>query len=352
MRGETETNMDLVLNTVTELEMDIMKRLPLGAYDKIANQCGLDRELVKTTLKNIRLNCGINTKNIEGKRDGLKKDLLATGIDFSKRLKYGMGKKLAAQFGVPSTHIAAAVTSIHKDMKIDKAIMIAKPGIVLSTPTAKPTPKIEATRVFVNHCVDTGLVRSNANAEIVACNTISKLLLHRVPHGGAGMLIGTPTAFCASDRSNNKMFLTDNLKVAHMLDETTEIHPTIVIGSGVHPDQAEIKKHHWTNNNTTNHFDIITDIVDRDTLTFHVVRMAERNPFCKVVLMTSGVMTGSAETKRKCNGLDLNFMASIKMLITKYPYLHFLVMTIGDCGPKHFKIRYFNDGKEIKYDNT
>ena len=166
------------------------------------------------------------------------------------------------------------------------------------------------------------------------------------------MIIGTPTAFCASHHKRNNMFLTDNLKVAHILDMTTDEdkHPIIVVGDAIDPVKAELKTFHWKTNNTTNHFNIKKGIVDKISYTHHITKLAEKHDLCKVILMGSGVWNGSKHSEYKWKGFDFDFRSPSEYLITQYPNLHIVAMTLpgGKEGSYHYVIEHLHYGMKPK----
>jgi hypothetical protein len=323
---QIEQNADLVLNHLTELNIDIEKLLPDGTSKRAETELNLSTMEVKNALRDIRRNLGLNTRRKTKMKD-IKKYIIKQNYDFTKRMPPGTSPPIAKKFKV-------------KTQTVNNAFFAIRKAKVLRAEQTKPTLS------FTKYCIEENIIRKNPNSELVACNTIANYLVQKLPYGGDGMIFGTPTAFCASPNLNNNMFLTDNLKVAHALDMTTDAPPTIVIGTGVDPKKAAIKAHHWKINNTTSHFKIITDIVDRNSLIHHVTKLAELHDFCKVIIMTSGVWSCTPTTQQKWN-LDLNFKAASEYLTMRYPNLHIIAMTTGIGGSYHYQIKHLNKGKEI-----
>ena len=338
----TEHNADLVLNYLTDAKLDVEKLLPLGITEKISTTLGLPPIIIKNALRDIRKQLGVNTR-INSRMETIKDYIYGQNYDLTKRLPYGVSQTVADTLKVKVYHVRNAIHSIRN------SISNSPQPKNLSKIPVDTTEQSDFPNVFIEHCIENKLTRQNPNAEVIACNTMANYLVQKLPHGGGGIIFGTPTAFCASSNPNNNMFLTDNLKVAHALDMTTDISPTIVIGTGVNPVKAAIKAHHWKTNNTTHHFNIITDIADRDSFTYYVSKMAEQHKLCKVIIMTSGTWACAPATQRKWK-MDLNFKTPSKFLITKYPNLHILAMTTGENGSFHYQIKHLNNGKETVVD--
>jgi len=333
--GINKQNANLVLNYLTEANLNFEKILPYGTIKKMATSLSLSTLAAKTALRDLRKQHGISTRG-KPKRKLIKKYIIEQNYDLTKKLPFGTTTAIANKLNVKTYDVTNAFVAIRKASHLET---FSGNPIVADKQSGFPN-------IFTEHCIENNLTRKNPNSELTACNTISNYLVRNIPHGGDGMIIGTPTAFCASLNTNNKMFFTDNLKVAHALDMTTDTPPTIIIGAGVDPKKAAIKAHHWKINNTTFHFKVITDIVDRNALIHYVTKMAEQHDFCKVIIMTSGVWSCSLTTQRKWK-LDLNFKAASEYLTMKYPNLHIIAMTTGDGGSYHYQIKHLNNGKEI-----
>lgn len=197
------------------------------------------------------------------------------------------------------------------------------------------------------YCLSNGLYRSS-NSETAACKKIIAAMKSLVPRGGKGMLIGTPTAFCASQSMNNNLFITDNFEVATILKFTTDVPITIVIGNAINADKATLKAQHWRSNSTTKDSIIHIDRIDRFSYYRYVSNFASGGDKCKVILLTSGIWKDSYVSKRKREKkgmpyLNLDYETPSNKLTNEYPNLHILAMTKELVHG--FSIRYLNNGK-------
>jgi hypothetical protein len=189
------------------------------------------------------------------------------------------------------------------------------------------------------------VIRKMPNQNRAASTKIINALHHKLPPGGASLLIGTPTPFAVSDNSKNNCLLTDELEVAIALNMTTDpdIKPVIIIGDLVTPDRAYTKGQMWLHNNTTNSWPISVGPVDRNSLSRHIVRLVEKHPLLKVVMVTSGVLDCCSHTKKKY-GQDFNFRSPCEYLVSVYPNLHILTMVL--VNGNQFQVRYLHNKVE------
>ncbi|MDX1806861.1 MAG: hypothetical protein R3267_07535 [Paenisporosarcina sp.] len=194
-------------------------------------------------------------------------------------------------------------------------------------------------------CLENRLFRSS-NKETPACDKMIGSLKSFIPQGGKGLLIGTPTAFCASPNENNSLLITDNLEVATILKFTTDEPITIVVGNSVDPEKAIIKGQHWKSNTITKDANVIVDRVSQWTYANRISEMAYDGSLCKVILLTSGVWTDSetAQWKRRQKGiyLDLDFKTPSINLTKRFKNLHILALVRDDLV--NFGVVYVNKG--------
>lgn len=310
--------------TTNNIPLDI-RQVP-GNYKKISKDLRITEAQLTNALIKIRkerkikigFSPALSTVNVMKYLDDHNMDVF--------NMKFGDVPMIAEALNMNKKTVASTINRIKK--KQQESNQKPKEGETIS----EEIPKQPHINIFTDFCVKWGLTRNNPNKEVVACENICKGLLD-LPRGGKGIIIGTPTAFCASENKNNNLLLTDNLKVAHILDATTDlgISPTIVIGNAVNPEKAELKAFHWKNNNSTASYDVIIDVVDRDSFTYYVTLYAEKFDFCKVVLMTSGGWIGCESSKKKW-GVDGNFKSPSEFLVQKFPGLHIIAMISGSGG--------------------
>ena len=338
----TKSQMERVSGYLTRESIDLTKRFDSGTYQIIADAIGLSYKQVKACVRVIRKQKGIGTGQGD-KSASIRKCIKETGVDITKRLDKGTKEAIADLTGATVQQVTNIISTMRKH---------TKRHIYTKVPAVQP-PSRNFPNTFVDYCVENNLTRANPNSEREACNGLCKIILNELPRGGVGMIIGTPTAFCASCHERHKLFLTDNLKVAHMLDMTTDHPPIIVIGNAVDPVKAELKAFHWLNNNTTNHFTIETGIVDKISYTHHITKLAEKHDLCKVILMGSGVWTGSTYSEHKWKGFDFDFRSPSEYLITRYKNLHIVAMTLlgGEHGNFHYIIKHLYHGMKLKKDD-
>ena len=233
----------------------------------------------------------------------------------------------------PKGSITSTIYNIRQERSIDLFKCNSRRNIL-----SKKTP-------FYKYCVKKNITRAAPSSEREACTNIIDVLMNTLPKGGAGMIIGTPTPFCASVHDQHNLLLTDNFEVALALKFTTNEIPTIVVGDAINPERAQLKVEHWRSNNSTGNFNIIQDCVDGSSFTYYVTRLAEHNNLSKVVLMSSGVWSCVASTRNKYNGLNFNFKDPSMFLTSKYKNLHIVAMV--NAGPRNgFDIHYLNNGDQ------
>jgi hypothetical protein len=205
-------------------------------------------------------------------------------------------------------------------------------------------------------CLNNNMIRMMPRQENIVCTTIELALMDMLPRGGRALLIGTPTPFSACP-INGKYELTcdDNLAVARMLRNTTEVPGIIVIGNGIDKEKALLKAQEFKSLGSTYNFEIILDVVDSDTFRYYVeflarTQEAENKP-AKVVLLNSGVFKNSDSTYRryqeKFPGLNLNldFETPSIVLTKQYKNLHILAMARGiESNPNIFSLLYIHHG--------
>jgi hypothetical protein len=338
-----------VENYINENNLDLSKRLPHGTREVIAKKLNMNPSKVMLALRYIRTTTGTVTdlKRGSSKYEHIIKYIKENNIDLSKRLKYGAVEAIASELMLPKLNVKYCISILRK-----RKHFLADPIKHHSVEKSRTPEVIFSSNMINDVCREAKLTRDNPNAEKEACDGIIKCL-KSIPGGGAGMIIGTPTAFCVSDSSKNNMLLTDNLKVAIALELTTDIVPMLIIGTGVDKLKANIKQHHWKNNNATSAYTTILDVVDRDSFTHHVSIFANKHPFAKVILMTSGCWIGSNKTNKKW-GLELNFKTPSEYLSTKFPNLHIIAMTTVNIdkragGHFRYKIHHLHRGKTTQY---
>ena len=269
------------------------------------------------------------------------KILQKSDIDFTKRLTKNTLSILELELNVPKVRISKCLSYWKKKNGFLRESPKRTP-VVASMPKRRMNPP----RVdFQNICLENNLLRKNPSKEVLACRTMTNALIRKLPIGGIGLMIGTPAPFCAAAIEKNKLFLVDNLEVAIALRATTDEPPSMIIGNIIDPVKAEIKAQHWRSNNSTNDFKISTEPVDRDSYFFHLTMLAQNNDLVKVVLLTSGLWSGSQRTRKKY-GFDTNFRDPSIYLTSRYPNLHVLAMTMGrDNRTYVFQVKYVHDGK-------
>jgi len=182
-------------------------------------------------------------------------------------------------------------------------------------------------------CLQDGLIRGSNNEGpaidlMVACCGNEKIL----PHGGKAMMIGTPVSFCACPSVNNNLLITDNLRLAHIVDFTTEYPVKIIVGSAVDENKAITKVQQWRSNSSTKDFDTRYAWLDRFTYYDFINEFASDGKLTKVFKLDNGTWKDCkySKRKRKLMGhpeMDLNFHKSSIDLSLKYPNLHILAMT-------------------------
>jgi len=193
---------------------------------------------------------------------------------------------------------------------------------------------------FRQSLVDCRMIRSSPkekNANI----KIGRLLTNTVPKGGSGILMGSPTAICASQDSMSKNLIIDNTGVATALLFSTD-YMRIVVGNIIDPEKATLKVAQWKN------LDLFRDIpvedypLDARGFYDKVTEMITAgNKFLKVVFLSSGVWYGKNEKR-----FDANFHDAAMELSRKHSGLHLLTMVRSHPG---FNIHYINKGKTKVY---
>jgi len=256
-------------------------------------------------------------------------------INLKDKLPDGYPNYIAEIFNIPKTLVNRYLHYIRRE----KAI---------STKGYKEVYRTSETELR-EICLKAGLIRNSPDKEAAACATIMKYI-KELPNGGAGIILGTPTAFCASLNRNYPMLIMDNFETAIVLKHYTSIPLTIVIGNAINEKRAQVKAQHWKSNNITNSSTIIVDKVDSYSFYNYISKFAEKHSLVKVILMTSGVWIYCKRTRSRYkkkygidDSLDLNFERPSIELTNKYKNLHIFAMTketkVG------FDIRYLHDGK-------
>jgi len=329
-----QEQMDVVLAYCTEHEIDLTTRAPHKIYKKIADATPITESQAKTAMKNVRKALGYNTKVAEEALYKTIEEYLISVGAIPEKIPYGTAPKAAKTLNLPLKTIQVGINKFRRQKKI----------VVRSKETCE-TPDIETINPLSVVCKDLGIVRSNPCAEKIGSQLIIKCMKEKIPTGGAAMIFGTATPFCSSlDAANNHMLLSDNEQVAHILEFTTDLRPIVVIGNGVNEEKAYIKYMLWKTNNSTSHYDIKLDIVNRESLMLHAIRMADVNPFCKLIIMTSGTWEGSNTSYRKW-GMDTNFRAPCEFLTKRYPNMHIVAMvTGGKEGNYWYRVNYLHNG--------
>jgi hypothetical protein len=192
-----------------------------------------------------------------------------------------------------------------------------------------------------NYLVSNRLVMPMGRQEDEIGERIADALLFKIPHGGGGVLVGTPTPLAASGDDKYPYFIMSNLLVAWALQKTTIETPTMFIGNGVDPGKSNLKIEHWKKIGLTKDYIIKTRVIDEITFPMSVAEVASRYDLCKAILMTSGHWEGT--TSKKSCGLSCCFRDSSIALVQTYPNLHLLVMTynVRETG-YHFGLKYLH----------
>lgn len=253
-------------------------------------------------------------------------------MDLRQRLPRGSIPEMIKLYGFSKYDITYALSKI----KRSKGYRVQSSGTVSKTVTSD----------LQTYCLNNELYRSS-NDEVTACNKIIAAMNLLLPRGGKGMLIGTPTAFCASRNTNNNLFITDNLEVATILKFTTDEPITIIVGNAVNPAKAMLKAQHWKSNSITKNSNVYVNRVDSFSYQHYVSNFASGGDLCKVILLTSGIWKDSKKSKwkREKKGiyLNLDYETPSILLTNMYPNLHILAIT---KEVNHsFSVRYLNDGE-------
>lgn len=328
---------EFIESTLDQKKIDLNNRLPRGFINLISSTTKKSKSQVKYILDSMRKERGIEKVVIKKDLTDLKlytEELLnKKKYDFNCYLPYGIVPEIIKDTGESIQNIRYALKLIKKE----RGIILTRKKELVSGEVVKAikTP-------LYDYCIENKLIRSSPT-ETSACNTIIHALQNIVPKGGSALLIGTPTPFCASDNCKNNMMIIDNLEVAIELINTTSVPPTIVVGNAINPVKAQLKGDHWKSNTSTNICDIRVDRVDRNTFTRYVTLHVEKSPLCKVVLLTSGVWNCSPGTKRKHNGLDMNYKEPSEYLTSVYPNLHILAM-VRQSRRFDLDVRYLHNG--------
>jgi hypothetical protein len=191
-------------------------------------------------------------------------------------------------------------------------------------------------------CAELGFFRGSKK-ESAICDIIVQYLMEKLPKGGYGILIGTPTPYCVS-KSNpkNRTIIDDNLYVGHMMVYSCS-RLTIVVGNAVDAKKAQAKVDSWKRHSSMHKARISKQPVNAKSYGRIIRRYAKSGILCKVVFLASGVWKGSAPSQRKY-GFDVNFETPSKRLVAQYPNLHILAMTME----KHiqFGIRHLHKDED------
>jgi hypothetical protein len=161
-----------------------------------------------------------------------------------------------------------------------------------------------------------------------------------LPRGGAGLLIGTqgPIMAPAKELRNKYNYLCCcNIGVGLLLDKTTKIKLTNVVGDAVDADKSDRKFILWQTIDISKNWNNIKEKVDERAVWKHASFLAERHDLVKVVIMNSGSLNGY--TMKKHN-LVANFEKVAKKLVKRYPHLHLIAMQM--LHGKRFGMRYFH----------
>ena len=330
---DTTKRKELILNQLSEDNIDINKRLPYGYVTKLSSILEIEKQIVHGAIASLKRES--KPKAYLGVHiDAIQKYLKDNNLDLHKRMPSGSSTELAKILKVTPKSVYNMIGKLRKRDTAKEALKI------IEDEQGAPEPTLED---FKELCLKNDFIRKAPDKEATACDIICDFLHTRMTRGGAGMIIGTPTAFAASKNQQYKMVASDNLEVAISLKWTTDIIPTVVIGNSVNPEKAKLKALHWSQLSSTSKFNILLDKVDRDSYTHHVTRFAEANSFAKVIMMMSGVWE-CAESTRKKYGMELNFKDPSVYLSTIYPDLHILAMTrnIKKFG---FSIQHVHRGK-------
>ncbi len=259
--------------------------------------------------------------------------LMSSNDDITKILPRGRSNQIAADLNLPVNTFRNGLYLIKKRDGI----------IVCPKKTKQENRRVSKMSDLRRYLLNKKLVRGAPNKEQAACETMIDLLQNRIPTGGGGMIIGTPSVVSASKSNNYSYISCDNLEVALALKWNTSVQPTLVIGNAVSPEKAKLKAEHWAMLNSTNKFNIILDTVYRDSFTRYVSQFAEKNETAKVILMMSGAWGCVSSTEAKYK-MSLDFKSPSEYLISQYPGLHIIAMTREGIG-FNFNVRYLHRGK-------
>lgn len=316
-------------SVIDEREYDLSELLPRGVIIEMMESTGASRNKIKNYLSIIKEERDIVYEPKEKDYKSLVKTMeeIFSENDYNVfDLPYGVLTKMSRDLGKPP----GVINYAYRRLKKENRIVTSKRSTIIRTIR---TP-------IYNACIEQDLLR-NSNQEGKPCHIISNYICNYLPRGGYGLLIGTPTAFCASKNCSNNMIQVDNLIIAAMLEHTTIVSPTIVIGSALDAEKARKKADDWKSNNATNKCKVITDKVDRDSFSHYVTTLAGKSLICKVVLLTSGNWEGT--TSKSSRGLDLNFKDPSLYLTSIFPKLHILALVRDEIN-RGFKAMYLNNG--------
>jgi len=275
-------------------------------------------------------------KNIKKKKSvssSIVKLLEAKGLVLTDRISTAIINEIATEINRRPTTVRNAIYTARKKISF----------------TRIPNEKLkrETKNDLVSMVRTLNIIRKMPNQNRASSTKIINALHYKLPLGGAALLTGTPTPVAVSDNPKNNCLLTDELEIAASLNVTTDpdIKPEIIIGDLVSPDKSHMKGQLWLRNNTTNSWPISVGPVDRNSLTRHIVRLAEKHSLLKVVLVTSGVWDCCSSTQKKY-GHDFNFRSPCEYLVSVYPNLHILTMKL--VNGHQFQVLYLNNkGTEI-----
>ena len=224
--------------------------------------------------------------------------------------------------------------------RVAKAWLLNKRGVTTTTPKKKKTKLSPSQRVqkiskslnsnvssLYKYLVSNQLAMPMGKEEDEIGDRIAKALLFQLPHGGGGIILGTPTPLAAPVHPKYPFFIMSNIVAAWALKITTSVQPTMVLGNGVNPTKSDIKLKHWKQIGITHKFNFKPGVVDAFTFPMRVAEVAHQHDPCKAILMTSGHWKGT--TGEKTTGLDCRFAEASARLVETYPNLHLLVVTYG-----------------------
>lgn len=249
------------------------------------------------------------------------------GYDLTRNIPTDFISKMVKETGKSREQIRALINTIRKERHIHTQRLPKRPN-------SKHNKVIEM-------CQKAGLIRSS-NKQGVVTRAIIKFILNNLPLSGAALMIGTAGPFFHSKMPSMKnTIIDDEYGLAIMLRYTSDKF-TIIVGNGVSKRKARIKADQWRASFILRPVDVEEDIVDRDSFSSWISRIAEKHSVCKVVLLTSGSWTGQHSSKE--HGIDANFKSPAEYLSKTFRNLH--ILAIRRRAEYSFDAIYLHNGSE------